>query len=268
MSSPIVPIHDWQLALAGVLVLLAGAVSAALRLGLLPSLVWGALRAAVQLTLIGYVLVYLFRFDSPLLTGAALLVMAVVAAATAVRRGMGGAPGGLPLSFLALTATTGLVGMVVVRGVIEPHPWYAARIVIPIGGMILGNAMNAVALAWERLHSEVRRRRSEVEALLSWGATPWEAVAEAARTAVRAGMLPTVNSLAVVGLVTLPGMMTGQILAGADPRQAVRYQIVVMLMVAAAAALGCLLLVVLAYRRLFSPEGWLQLPEDPGRDRP
>jgi putative ABC transport system permease protein len=118
--------------------------------------------------------------------------------------------------------------------------------------MILGNSMNGISLSLDRLVSEVKARVSEVESLLSFGATPWEAVRGCAKVALRAGMTPTINSLMVVGLVSLPGMMTGQILGGTDPQQAVRYQIVVMLMITAAVAIGCLSLVMMYYKRLFT----------------
>ncbi|MFA7468137.1 MAG: ABC transporter permease, partial [Desulfotomaculaceae bacterium] len=95
-------------------------------------------------------------------------------------------------------------------------------------------------------------------AMLTFGATPWEAIQTSVREAIRAGMTPTINSLMVVGLVSLPGMMTGQILGGADPREAVRYQIVVVLMIAAAVAIGCLILVGLSYKKLFNNDGGLQ----------
>ncbi len=285
LNAALIPIGDWQLALAVILVLLAGGVSAAFNLGLLRSLAWGTVRAFLQLTIIGYVLVYIFRWNDPWITGGLLVLMGTVAAWTAVGRAptrgvLGAKERGAqdrtparfllarrcpvihlsplaPLSLVSLLSSTFLVAAIVVGLVISPHPWYSPRVLITITGMIMGNSMNAIALAWERLHSDVARSRREVEALLSFGATPWEAVADSARLAVRAGMLPTVNTLAVVGLVTLPGMMTGQILAGADPREAVRYQIVVMLMITAATALGCLLMVALSYRRLFTADGAL-----------
>jgi putative ABC transport system permease protein len=124
--------------------------------------------------------------------------------------------------------------------------------------MILGNSMNGIAISLDRLYSEARSRSAEIEAMLTFGATPWEAIRSIVREAIRAGMTPTINSLMVVGLVSLPGMMTGQILGGADPQEAVRYQIVVMLMIAAAVAIGCLILVGLSYKKLFNRDGALQ----------
>ena len=125
---------------------------------------------------------------------------------------------------------------------------------IPIFGMLVGNSMNAIALSLDRMYSEIYAHLDQVEQLLCFGATPWEAVIVYARKAVTAGMTPTINSLMVVGLVSLPGMMTGQILAGMNPVEAVRYQFVVMIMMAAAVSIGCLLIVGFSYRRMFNED--------------
>ncbi|MEW5954780.1 MAG: iron export ABC transporter permease subunit FetB [Bacillota bacterium] len=257
MNEGVIPITNLQLAFSIVLVLLAGGVSAALRLGLLKSLLWGTIRTVAQLTLIGYALVYIFALENLPLVIVIILFMCAIAARTASRHTKDSLGGSGVLAFIALLASTFLVGTIVVVLIIGPEPWYSARIAIPIFGMILGNSMNGIALSLDRLYSEVRARTGEIEALLTFGATPWEAVRDCIRKAMRAGMTPTVNSLMVVGLVSLPGMMTGQILGGVDPVEAVRYQIVVMLMIAAAVALGCLLLVGMSYRRLFNRDGAL-----------
>jgi putative ABC transport system permease protein len=125
--------------------------------------------------------------------------------------------------------------------------------------MILGNAINGIALSLDRLYSEVQANRDEIEALLAVGARPWEAASDQAREALRAGMTPTINSLMVVGVVSLPGMMTGQILGGVDPLEAVRYQIVVMLMITTAVAIGAMILIALSFRRLFTKDMALAL---------
>jgi putative ABC transport system permease protein len=134
--------------------------------------------------------------------------------------------------------------------VIRAHPWYDPQYLIPLFGMIIGNAMNGAALAAERLASEMEARRAEIEAWLALGATPARASREAVRRALVAALIPAVNGLMVVGLVVLPGMMTGQILAGTSPLLAVRYQIVVAFMLAGAVAMTSVI-VVLWYRRTF-----------------
>lgn len=255
MNGGVIPISDFQLALSVVLVLITGLISGALKLGLLKPLIWGTIRTFVQLALIGYVLTYLFNINNLALIVLIVTLMCVVASRTAVNRTPNVGQFPVILSFISLWVSTFIVGSIVVVLIISPEPWYSARIVIPIFGMILGNSMNGIALSLDRLFSEVKSSILEVEALLSFGATPWEAVRDCVKEALRAGMTPTINSLMVVGLVSLPGMMTGQILGGADPQLAVRYQIVVMLMIAAAVAIGCLLMVLMSYKKIFTGDG-------------
>lgn len=252
------PISDIQLAFSVFLVLITGTIASLLRLGLLKSLVWGTIRTFVQLTLVGYALTYIFQWNNLWLVIGVTVFMSWVAARTAVKRTPNVPKYPAMLAFLALLASTYLVGSIVSILIIAPIPWYAPRIVIPIFGMLLGNSMTGIALSLDRLYSEARARAPEIEALLTFGATPWEAIQDSLREALRAGMTPTINSLMVVGIVSLPGMMTGQILGGADPRLAVRYQIVVMLMITAAVAIGCLLLVGFSYKKLFTEDGALK----------
>lgn len=258
MENSTIPISNLQLAFSVLLVLITGGISSFLRLGLLKSLVWGTVRTFVQLTLVGYALTYIFQIDSPALIALIITVMCYIASRTASGRtpNVPGYPSAM--AFAALMASTYIVGLIVTVLIISPQPWYSPRIVIPIFGMILGNSMNGIAISLDRLYGEARSRSSEIEAMLTFGATPWEAVRRSVREAVRAGMIPTINSLMVVGLVSLPGMMTGQILGGADPREAVRYQIVVMLMIATAVAIGCIILLGLSYKKLFNSDGSLQ----------
>lgn len=258
MDSATLPISNAQLIFSILLVLISGGIAAFLKLGLLKSLVWGTVRSFVQLTLVGYALTYIFRFNNLALIILIIILMSYVAARTAVRRTPNVPRYPTVLAFLSLMASTYLVGFIVTVLIISPHPWYSARIVIPIFGMLLGNSMNGIAISVDRLYSEARLRVGEIEALLSFGATPWEAIQASVREALRAGMTPTINSLMVVGIVSLPGMMTGQILGGADPRQAVRYQIVVMLMITAAVAIACLILVGFSYKKLFNSDGALE----------
>ncbi|MDO7785652.1 ABC transporter permease [Desulforamulus aquiferis] len=258
MDHSTIPISNLQLAFSVLLILISGAISSLLKLGLLKPLLWGSVRTFIQLTLMGYALTYLFIINNLWLILVIVTLMCYIASKTAVKRTPNVPNYPSMLAFFSLLASTFLVGSIVTGLIISPEPWYSARIVIPIFGMILGNSMNGIALALDRLYSEARSRSTEIEALLTFGATPWEAIRPSLREAVRAGMTPTINSLMVVGLVSLPGMMTGQILGGADPQEAVRYQIVVMLMISAAVAIGCLLLVGLSYKKLFNKDGALE----------
>jgi putative ABC transport system permease protein len=251
------PISTLQLLLSVGLVLGAGAISAALRLGLLRSLLWGTLRTFLQLSLIGYALQHIFAIDHPALVVALVGVMTLVAARAVVGRLRGVPFRPYAVAALSLGAGSYLVGTLVCALLIGADRWWTARISVPIAGMILGNTLNGISLALERFVSDVRAAAPQVEQLLCLGHSPWEAVRRQVRSALQAGMTPTINALMVVGLVSLPGMMTGQILAGADPLKAVRYQIVVMMMVAASVTLGCLLVVGLSYKRCFTDDGAL-----------
>jgi putative ABC transport system permease protein len=134
--------------------------------------------------------------------------------------------------------------------VLRLQPWYDPQYLIPLFGMIIGNSMTAAALAADRLNAEMELRRGEVESYLALGASPARASAEPVRRALVAAMIPTLNMLMVVGLVSLPGMMTGQVIAGSSPLTAVRYQIVVVFMLAGAVAVTSAV-VALWYRRTF-----------------
>jgi putative ABC transport system permease protein len=146
-----------------------------------------------------------------------------------------------------------------VVGIVRVEPWYDPQYLIPLLGMVLGNTLNGISLGLDRFMEGLNSQRDQVETLLAMGATRWEAAHRQVREALRVGMIPTINSMSVMGLVSLPGMMTGQILAGANPIDAVRYQIVIMFMIAAGTALGIFGVVLLAYKRLLSPEHQLRL---------
>lgn len=254
MDNGYIPISNLQLIFSVSLVMITGVISALLQLGLLKSLLWGTVRAFVQLSLIGYVLTYVFDWNSIWVIVPLILLMCWIASREATRRIKNAPENPMPATFLSLTASTFIVGLIVVAVIIGPEPWYSARVMIPIFGMLLGNSMNAIGLSLDRMYSDVLAHSEEVEQMLCFGATPWEAVVTHVKTAVTAGMTPTINSLMVVGLVSLPGMMTGQILAGMDPQSAVRYQFVVMIMIAASVAIGCLMMAGLSYMKMFNQD--------------
>jgi putative ABC transport system permease protein len=250
----VVAISNFHLMLTAILIVLAAGVSAVFRLGLVKSLAWGTFRCVLQLTVIGYVLGRLFQIDRPELIFLVIAVMCLIASYTATVRTPNVPKFPRMIAFVSMAASTYLVMVIVCGVIIRAEPWYTARVVIPISGMILGSAVNGISLSLDRLFSEVRARRDEIEALLSLGAGRWEAIRHCVQEAIRSGMTPTINSLMLVGLVHLPGMMTGQILGGVDPLQAARYQIVVMLMIAAAVAIGSMILVGLAFGRIFTDD--------------
>jgi putative ABC transport system permease protein len=249
-ATPIIALTWVDLVLAFGMVVIAIWISSRQGLELTRGFVVGSVRAVVQLILVGYILVYIFELDRWYLVVVALLVMLGAAAWTAVARQKGGGRKLLWIATVALFAGSGLTLLYMQAVVVRAEPWYSPRYLIPLFGMIVGNAMNAASLAADRLTGEIEARRAEIEAYLALGASPALAAQEPVRRAQRAALIPTINGLMVVGLVSLPGMMTGQILAGASPVTAVRYQLVIMFMLTAAAAITAAV-VALWYRRAF-----------------
>jgi putative ABC transport system permease protein len=249
-----------RLALALALVLVAIGISRRAALGLERDLAIGSLRAAVQLIAIGYLLLLLFSHEHPAVVLLMLAVMLTVAAVTAARRVEHGPPARtLAPRALAAIAAGAVVALVPVFAcIVPPRPWFEARYLIPVGGMMLSNAMNVVAQVFERVFAQAHAEAATVEQWLALGATPKQALSSVTRSALRAAMIPTINGLVTVGLVSLPGMMTGQILSGAPPEQAVRYQLVVMYQLVAVAAVSGALAAWFARRLLFTPREQLR----------
>ncbi|MDX1661772.1 MAG: iron export ABC transporter permease subunit FetB [Gemmatimonadota bacterium] len=242
-----------QVAVAAALIAINAAISLALKLGLERRLAVASVRTVAQLTLIGFVLDWVFAVRTwPVVLGLA-AIMAAVAGVAAVRRTERRYDGIWLNALVSMWASSWLIAGVAVAGVVQVDPWWEPQYAIPLLGMILGNTLNGISLGLDRLTEELVSGRDRVEALLTLGATRWEAAREPVRAAVRTGMIPIVNSMMVVGIVSIPGMMTGQLLAGVDPLSAVEYQIVIMFLIASGTALGTVGVVLLGYRRLFNP---------------
>lgn len=255
----VIDIGPWQLALCLLFVAVAGTGSAVLRLGLERDLAWGTVRSFAQLFLVGYVLRFVFGLSHPALV-VLLFAFMVFWAAHAVRGRIREKQVSLFLpTYVSMFVSYLAVAVTVTGLIVRADPWYSPQYFIPLGGMIAGNSMNAITLALERLLNDLRRERGRVELDLCLGASAAEASAPFVRAAVKAGMIPSINALMTVGLVSLPGMMTGQILAGADPLVAVKYQIVVMLMLVAAAAISTAIVVHAVRRRCFGRDSRLLL---------
>ena len=245
----VLDLSAWQLALASLLVVVVIAVSVMQRLGLERDLVIGAVRTIVQLYLVGLILTAVFAAATWYWVVLILVVMTAVATHAAVSRLGRPLPGAYWIAAAALSVSTTATLAWVIGVIVQVRPWWEPQYIIPIAGMILGNSMTSAALAGDRLQSDLRARRDEVEARLALGFSGREALQPLVRGALRAAMIPTVNVMMTVGVVQLPGMMTGQILAGSSPLLAIRYQIVVVFMQAAATAIGSLIFVRLAAGR-------------------
>jgi len=243
----------WQVGLAAVLIMINGAISVALRLRMEATLLIASVRTVVQLLLIGLLLDWIFDFDRWYLVVGWGAVMTAIAGLTAASRNERRYPGVWLNTILSVWvsswAITGFALLVVMQGI---DRWYEPQYAIPLLGMVLGNALNGISIGLNTFTEALVTRRGEIESLLALGATRWEAARRPLRQAVRTGMIPIINSMMVVGLVSLPGMMTGQLVSGMDPMQAVRYQIVIMFLIASATSLGAVGVVLLSFLRLMN----------------
>jgi len=257
--SSLIELGPIQIAIATLLVVAAGVVSFALRLGIERRLAVAAVRTVIQLGLLGLILERVFSLRHPVVILGILVLMTVFAAREAASRTSRAYRGIIIDAWLAMAVSCFAVGGVVTQVVVGVEPWYEPRYVIPLIGMILGNSLTGIALGLDRFLDHLSARHAEVELRIAFGATRREALATPLRDAVRTGMVPIINSMAAAGIVSLPGMMTGQILAGSPPLQAVAYQIVVMFMIAAAVAGGAMLVVLLAGRHFMGADAVLRL---------
>lgn len=242
-----------------IFVLLAGAASTALHLGLGKDLLIGTVRTVAQLYLMAFVLRTVFALRDWYLVLGVFTVMILFAAQVVKGRVKEKQLRLFWPTFVSMLLSYMTVSAVVVGVVVQAKPWYDPMYFIPIGGMVIGNSVSAIAVATERLLTDLRRRRAEVELLLCLGADASQASADIFRGAVRSGMIPSITSMMGVGIVWIPGMMTGQLLAGSDPLVAVEYQIVVMLMLVGSTAIGSVLSLWLLRGRCFERDGRLKL---------
>ena len=252
---------SFDLALAALLVVALALTSARVYPGLARQLLVAALRTAIQLTLIGLVLKTLFANSSLLwVTMLSAVMLAVAGREVMVRqqRRFAGAWGyaiGMVSMFIS-SFTVALFALIVVVG---NQPWYQPQYAIPLLGMLLGNTMNGIALALDRLTQTAWEQRATIEARLMLGHSAAQALSGIRQQVFRSGLIPIINAMAAAGIVSLPGMMTGQILAGAPPVEAVKYQIMIMFLIAGGAGFGTLAAVQLALRRLFDERQRLRL---------
>jgi putative ABC transport system permease protein len=250
-----------DLAIAAALVAFDALLSVVLRLRLHRQVLWAAGRMVVQLVAVGYLLRLVFALRHPAATLLIVLVMSAIAAreiaARPERRFKGAGSLALSAGGVAI-ATVVTVGLALVTA-IRPHPWYDARYAVTLVGIILGSVLNSGSLALDSLLGGVSRERSSIEAQLALGAGFHEATAPLLRDAIRRALLPIINQMSAAGVITLPGIMTGQILAGLDPVEAVKYQILLMFLLAGAIGLAAFVIAFGALRRLTDERQRLRL---------
>ncbi|VFN05026.1 MAG: putative ABC transport system permease protein [Candidatus Kentron sp. G] len=250
--SEYVELSYWQVALAALLIVVNGAVSVALRLGMGRLLLVAGARTIGQLLLVGLVLEWVFRWERWYVVIGLGVVMTSIAGITAVGNNRRRYPGIWIDTLVAIWASAWFVTAFALFAILHDIPWYRPQYAIPLLGMVLGNTLNGISVGLSTFTESLVARRERIESLLALGASRWEAARGTIQHAVRTGMLPTINSMMVVGVVSLPGMMTGQLVSGMAPIQAVKYQIVIMFLIASAAALGTVGVVLLGFARLFT----------------
>ena len=218
------------------------------KLKLEKEIVISVLRAVVQLIVVGYVLEYVFGLKNPLFTTLLLLFMTSNAAYNAAKRGRA-IKRGFAISFLAISVGTIVtLAVLVFSGAIRYEPYQ----IIPVGGMIISNSMVALGLCYKQIESDFRNKREGVETKLSLGADILPSSIEIIRDSIRTGMLPTIDSAKTLGIVSLPGMMTGLILAGTSPMEAIKYQIMVTFMLLSTTSISSFIACYLSYRSFFN----------------
>jgi putative ABC transport system permease protein len=214
------------------------------------------IRSFVQLTAIGYVIQLIFDADDLLFVFALIAVMVAFGTYTARSRARKVPAATLPLLVGLGIAATATLGLVVALGIFEPE----ARYLVPVGGMVVGNAMTASAVALNRLGDEFEDSAGRIEATLALGATAREAALPAVRRALRSGTITLVDSTKTTGLIFFPGTMVGMLLAGADPIDAVRLQLILLYVLLGSVAIAALVATTFAYRGFFTPAQQLREP--------
>lgn len=259
----VIHLSNLDLGLAASLVLLLALTSRLLRLDLEKRLMVSALRTTVQLLLIGQVLHLVFGHASPWFVGGIAMIMLLVAGREVMARQHRRPRGwqGYGIGAVAMFVSSFTVTLLCLIVIIGNDPWYKPQYAIPLLGMLLGNTMNGIALSMDRLVETLWRERSVIEQRLLLGQSSAQATVEARRQAIRAGMIPIINAMAAAGIVSLPGMMTGQILGGSPPMEAVRYQILIMFLIAAGIGFGIITAICLVSGRLFDERERLRLDQ-------
>jgi putative ABC transport system permease protein len=252
VNTAIIDLSLWDLVTVYSLLLMSIGLAHLLKAGQSKDLFWSGLRMFVQLLLVGYVLHLVFSLETALPVLLILMVMLGFAVQTIGARVQTKMPHFYRVVGTALLFGCGGMTFFFCTLVIGLEPWYDPRYLIPLAGMVIGNSMTGASLAVERLAAEFRERREEIETALCLGSSVQLAAEPVVSSAFRAALIPSVNAMAAMGLVFLPGMMTGQILSGTEPLIAVKYQIAIMCVITGSVALTTFLILRLGYRSYFT----------------
>lgn len=224
------------------------------KLGLEKQLAYGAVRSLMQLIAIGYILDLVFAVDNWLVVLGILGVMIAIASIVTRNRIDQKLSGLLATVILSLVASSAFTLGYVILLIVQPEQWYEPQYLIPLAGMLFGNAMNGASLAGDRLLNAIKQNRLEIETHLCLGATGKQAIARYQKEAIRTGLIPTLNNMVVMGLVSLPGMFTGQVLAGTNPRDAASYQILILFAIVLVNLITAILITEGIYKKFFNQD--------------
>lgn len=217
-------------------------------------------RSILQLLLVGYLLDFIFAINQPLPVVIILMIMLTIASQVIKNNISKEIKGLFPIVFGSIFISSLFTLSYTLILIIQPKTWYEPQYLISLTGLVLGNTMNSASLAGERLASNIKNNRLEIETFLSLGATPLDAIKNYRKQAIRVSLIPTLNNMMVMGLVSLPGIFTGQILAGANPLEASSYQILILFMIVVANLIMTSLITTGVYRKFFNQD--LQLIEN------
>jgi putative ABC transport system permease protein len=224
------------------------------KLGLEKQLAYSSVRSLMQLIAIGYILDLVFAIDNGLVVLGILGIMMAIAAVVTRNRIDQKLQGLLPTVVLSLLASSAFTLGYVILLIVQPEQWYEPQYIIPLAGMLFGNAMNGASLAGDRLVHTINQNRLEIETHLCLGATPKQAITNYQREAIRTGLIPTLNNMVVMGLVSLPGMFTGQVLGGSNPLDAASYQILIIFAIVLTNLISAILITEGIYKHFFNQD--------------
>ncbi|MCG5515572.1 MULTISPECIES: iron export ABC transporter permease subunit FetB [unclassified Ectothiorhodospira] len=257
----VIHLSPWDLSIATLLVMALALLTSRVGMGLSKGLLVAAARTVIQLLLIGLVLTTLFEHAALHWVALMALIMLLVAGREVMARQARRFRGwwGYGIGTLAMFTSAFTATILALTVIISPAPWWEPQYAIPLLGMLLGNTMTGIALGLDRLTTTAWQQRRMIEGRLILGQTWSESIQDIRRDAARSGLMPIINAMAAAGIVSLPGMMTGQILAGTPPMEAVKYQILVMFLITAGTGFGTLGAIWLGARRLFDERERLRL---------
>ena len=257
----LVELTPFDLSLAASLVVLLAILSRVLKLGIANQLLVAGVRTVVQLLLIGLVLKSIFSYVHLGWISLLSVIMLLLAGREVMARQKYRLRGwwGFGLGTMSMFVSSFSITLIALNVIVNVDPWYTPQYAIPMLGMMLGNTMNGISLGQDRLNQSAWQQRAIIEARLMLGWNWSRAISDIRQDSIRTGLMPIINAMAAAGIVSLPGMMTGQILAGSPPMEAVKYQILIMFLITAGTGFGTFVAVWFGSRRLFDERERLRL---------